>query len=234
MANSDKNIVITPNIGANGEPQIVFSGANSTVNAQSITLKAYPDSNGALSFEGSAGQLFSIVNDMTGVIFSVNNVSAIPSIEVANTGLIKLAQYSGNLLVGTGTDDGTNKVQINGGIKATTFVANTFNDKYTSPSISTNTLTLDLSTGSAFNVSLNANITTLTISNVPTSNNIATFVLVFTADGTPRSVTWPASVRWTDGTPPTITATLNKRDVLAFFSTDAGTSWNAFITGQGL
>ncbi|NBP58617.1 hypothetical protein EBU71_19180, partial [bacterium] len=68
MANSDKNIVITPNIGSANDPQVVFSGANASLGPQNITLRVYPTNNGTLSFEGSAGQLFSITNSLTGTI----------------------------------------------------------------------------------------------------------------------------------------------------------------------
>lgn len=126
MANADKNIVITPSIGSTTvDPAIVFSGANASVAAQNITARVYPTSNGTLSFEGSAGQLFSITNSLTGTIFSVNDVSGIPSIEVLDTGLVKLAQYSGNVLIGTGIDAGTGKLQVAGAISPT--VDNTYN-----------------------------------------------------------------------------------------------------------
>ena len=69
---------------------------------------------GTLSFEGSVGQLFSITNSMTGTIFSVNDISGIPSIEVLDTGVVKLAQYSGFVAYGvspsltaTGASQGT-------------------------------------------------------------------------------------------------------------------------------
>lgn len=118
MAHSDKNIVITPNISSTtADPKIVFSGADASTGAQNITLQVYPTNSGTLSFEGSAGQLFSITNSMTGTIYSVNDVSGIPSIEVLDTGLVKLAQYSGNILLGTGTDDGS-KFQVKGSVRA--------------------------------------------------------------------------------------------------------------------
>lgn len=121
MAHSDKNILITPNISSTtNDPVIRFSGADASTTAQNIDIKVYPTNNGTLSFEGSVGQLFSITNSMSGTIYSVNDISGIPSIEVLDTGLIKLAQYSGNVLVGTGTDSGE-KVQINGTVKATSF-----------------------------------------------------------------------------------------------------------------
>lgn len=129
MANSDKNIVITPNISsASADPKIVFSGADASTAAQNITLQVYPTNSGTLSFEGSAGQLFSITNSLSGTIYSVNDVSGIPSIEVLDTGLIKLAQYSGNVLIGTGTDNGTDKLQVNGNITGTLLTLNGSNN----------------------------------------------------------------------------------------------------------
>lgn len=103
MANSYKDIVITPNRGSSSDdPKIVFSGANTTVNTD-ITLRAYPESNGTLSFEGSAGQLFSITNDLTGSIFSVNDVSGIPLIDVNVTSqLVTLVPFYGNVSIGSG------------------------------------------------------------------------------------------------------------------------------------
>jgi hypothetical protein len=101
MPHSDKNIVITPAIGSTtADPRIVFSGANASLGPQNITLRVYPTSNGTLSFEGSAGQLFSITNSMSGSIFSVNDVSGVPSIEVLDTGVVKLAEFGGFVAFG--------------------------------------------------------------------------------------------------------------------------------------
>jgi hypothetical protein len=112
MANTDKDILITPNNGSSSaDPKIEFKGADASTSAQTITATAYPTNNGTLSFDGSAGQLFSITNDMTGTIFSVNDVSGIPSIEVDDDGTIRLAEYSGNVLIGQSTDSGE-KLQV--------------------------------------------------------------------------------------------------------------------------
>lgn len=120
MANSYKDIVITPNKSSSvDDPKIVFSGANASVNTD-ITLRVYPDSNGSISFEGSAGQLFSITNDLTGSIFSVNDVSGIPSIDVDAMGNVDLAPYSGN--VGIGTTSPTEKLHVVGNIKTTGYM----------------------------------------------------------------------------------------------------------------
>jgi hypothetical protein len=142
MANSDKNIVITPNTSQSADPQIVFSGADASTGPQNITVRVYPTNSGTLSFEGSAGQLFSVNNATTGTIFSANDVSGIPSIEVLDTGLVKLAQYGGNVLIGTGTDNATARLQVNGAISATSLTASQITSTIvtgTSPFIVTST-----------------------------------------------------------------------------------------------
>lgn len=114
MALSDKNLVITPNVGQSADPKIVLSGADASTGPQNISLVAYPANSGTLSIEASNGQLLSVTNSLSGTIFSANDVSGIPSIEVTSAGLVKLAQYSGNVLIGTGVDDGITKLQVTG------------------------------------------------------------------------------------------------------------------------
>ena len=112
MANIEKNIIITPNIGSStDDPKIVFSAANTTTNAANIIVRAYSTSNGTLSIEGGVGQLFSVTNTFTGTIFSVNDVSGIPSIEVLDTGQIKMAQYSGNVSIFSTLNISSNTIQ---------------------------------------------------------------------------------------------------------------------------
>jgi hypothetical protein len=97
MANSDKNILITPNVNAatGTQPNIRFTGSGNTP----ITLSVLDDN--SLSFSGSAGQLFSITNSLSGTIFSVNDVSGIPQIDVADTGLLRLVPFGGTVAIGT-------------------------------------------------------------------------------------------------------------------------------------
>ena len=79
---------------------------------------------GTLSWEGSAGQLFSITNNLTtGSIYSVNDVSGIPSIDVDANGTIQLGPYGGN--IGLGTTNPTAKLHVIGDVRvsgASTFV----------------------------------------------------------------------------------------------------------------
>jgi hypothetical protein len=107
-----------------------------------------------------------------------------------------------------------------------------YNEVLASPTISANVLTLDLSTAQMFTVSLNANITTFTITNTPaTANRSIGFTLIFTADGTARTVTWGSAVKWANNDPPALTSTNGKKDILSFVSPDGGTNWYGFIGG---
>ena len=93
MANSDKEILITPNKGQASFPEIKFTGANNTP----VYLRVLDD--GTVSIEGTNGQLFSVTDSMTGTIFSVNDVSGIPAIEVLDTGVVKIATYGGSIQI---------------------------------------------------------------------------------------------------------------------------------------
>jgi hypothetical protein len=108
-----------------------------------------------------------------------------------------------------------------------------YNETTSAPAISAGTLTLDLSAAQVFTVSLNANVTTLTISNTPaTASRSIGFTLILTADGTARTVTWGAAVLWPAGTSPTLTSTNGKKDVFSFVTTNGGTTWLGFTGGQ--
>ena len=106
------------------------------------------------------------------------------------------------------------------------------NETQTAPAISANTLTLDCSTGNIFKVNLNSNITTLTFSNVPAANAGYGMILSLTADGTARTVTWGAAVKWPGNTAPTLTSTSSKVDTFVLMTWDNGTNWYAFTGGQ--
>lgn len=102
MANSDKNLTITPATDSNGLPTIEFTGGD---NNPSILLRVTDD--GSLSFEGTAGQLFSVNNSFDGTIFSANDISGIPSIDVDSLGKVRLAPYNGYVVIGALNQDTT-------------------------------------------------------------------------------------------------------------------------------
>lgn len=93
------------------------------------------------------------------------------------------------------------------------------------------TPTLDLSVASYFLLSPTANISAITISN-PASSGVNQIGIVFTQDSSPRTITWPVSVKWPSATPPTLSSGSGKKDFFRLTSVDGGTSWLANIVGQ--
>ena len=114
MANSDKDILITPNKGTTSLPELSFVGQ---VNSP-IKLRVLDDN--TLSFEGSAGQLFSINNNLTtGTIFAVSDVSGVPSLSVDASGPVRLAYYNGYTQIGGALTSltGSAKLEVVGNIR---------------------------------------------------------------------------------------------------------------------
>ena len=87
---------------------------------------------------------------------------------------------------------------------------------------------INLNSGNCFTKTITA-ITTLTVSNVPTTGTLATFILDLTNGGA-FTITWWANVKWAGGTVPTLTA--SGRDVLGFFTHDGGTTWTGLLLGK--
>ena len=97
---------------SSGTKTLTFTGTG--VAASGINLNILPDS--TLSFESTAGQLFSISDGLaSGTIFSVNDISGMSSLEIDASGLIKIAEYDGFLGIGTSQpySQYTGKLEIN-------------------------------------------------------------------------------------------------------------------------
>ena len=87
---------------------------------------------------------------------------------------------------------------------------------------------IDLSSANYFTKTIVAN-TTFTISNTPSSGLVGSFILDLTNGGA-FTVTWWANLKWANGSAPTLTA--SGRDVLGFFTHNAGSTWNGFVLGK--
>jgi len=104
------------------------------------------------------------------------------------------------------------------------------------------TLTLDLSTGSSFEVDMSSfttgNINTLTVLNqtsgLANEQHHRSFLLQVTQHTQSRNFAWSSinNVKWPGGTAPTLTTTNDKKDIYSFTTWDNGTTWYARIIGQ--
>lgn len=109
MANTNKFVV------KNGlqSQNIDFKSSNTQ-----YSIYAEIDDSGILRFQGDSGNVISIRDALEGSVFSVNEMSGVPSLEVFSDGTIRLAESTGNILVGTNLDNGRDKVQVSGTLSA--------------------------------------------------------------------------------------------------------------------
>jgi hypothetical protein len=105
-------------------------------------------------------------------------------------------------------------------------------EKRQTPSISTNVLTLDIANGNHATITMDQNITTLTINNPSTSGDVCMLRLSLVQDGTgSRTITWPSAIKWPGGTAPVLTTTASRQDEFVLITEDAGTTWTASVRG---
>lgn len=95
-------------------------------------------------------------------------------------------------------------------------------------------ITIDLSLGNTWLVNLTANVTSVSLTNFPTTGYAQRVVLYFKQDGTGgRTVAgWPAGTKWPASTPPTITPAANAVDSVVLDTFDAGTTIYGTLAAQ--
>lgn len=95
-----------------------------------------------------------------------------------------------------------------------------------------NALTWDLTTSSIMRVNLNANIATLTLTGTLSSYAGYQYQLLVRYNGG-TSITWPAAVKFSNGTNPVLTGTSGKLDIFNFVvaSNDGGSTFFLLCTG---
>jgi len=108
-----------------------------------------------------------------------------------------------------------------------------YSEASATPVVSAGTLTLDLESGSVFDVVLTDDVTSLVLANPPAAGSAGSATLILRQDATGgRTLAWPSSIRWAGGTPPLVTPAANGVDMYAFISRDGGVTWFGFPGGQ--
>ena len=120
MANSDKDILITPAKDTSNNPKIEFKGFDN----RPVTLEVL--STNDIAFTASDGVLLSIANNTTtGSLFSVNDPTGVPSIDVNADGVVNIGPYHGNVILGSGRQIANTpsrpKLIVSRGIEATRY-----------------------------------------------------------------------------------------------------------------
>jgi hypothetical protein len=101
------------------------------------------------------------------------------------------------------------------------------------PAINSGTLTLDLETGSVFEVILTQNVTSLVLANPPAAGCAGSCSIILRQDATGgRTLSWPSSIKWAGGAPPPITTAAGAVDFYGLITRDGGENWFGFPAGQ--
>jgi len=106
-----------------------------------------------------------------------------------------------------------------------TAIRNFFEDAPTRTIVS-NVLTVDMAVQNVVPFSFNANITTTTITNIPTTSQLASITWFVTANGSAFTWAWLTStVVWDGGVAPTFVTTNNHVMAFTTYTLNGGTTW---------
>jgi hypothetical protein len=144
------------------------------------------------------------------------------------------APTSGSFVVGDVVVDQTGRLWIctTAGTPGTWHPAGSGYEILRTIAVSGSSFTLNLNTGSTFEITLTANCT-LSLSNVPASTAVRITLLIH-QDGTgSRTVTWPTTTKWPGGTPPTLSTAASAIDKVTLTTTNGGTTWYGQLDGKG-
>lgn len=107
-----------------------------------------------------------------------------------------------------------------------------YNEVLSTNATATGAVSVNCENGPLHNLTLTGNVV-FSFTNPVGSGSTSTLTLVITQDGTGgRTITWPAAVKWAGGTAPTLTTTASAVSILTFFTSDGGTTWYGFLSGD--
>lgn len=165
-----------------------------------------------------------------GSTYYASTSGAITTTAPTNRRQIGIADSATSLLLVQFPSGVTNDGTISGPLKG-------YGERWQTASIAAGVVSINYALGNHVQVSLNANITSFMITNLPASglNVVAPIVVYFIADGTPRTVTHTlnaVAVRFPGAVAPTMTSASGKWDTVIYRTFDAGSNWFAQTAAQ--
>ena len=105
---------------------------------------------------------------------------------------------------------------------------------YTQQSVtaSSSSLSINCALGMAVDLTLNASVTSVAVTNWPTAGTMGRLTINVTSGGSYTMTGWPGTTYWPGGSAPTITA--SGQDTLVLVSTNGGTVFRGYTAGQAL
>ena len=138
---TNRSALLTLSAPPDSNNDLIVMSAAGAASTERITIGSTTSDNGAISFEGSEGTLLSITNNLSsGSIFSVNDISGIPSIDVDADGTILFSPLASSSVgnVGVGTTNPSTRLHVEGNVKVTGVVTATDFDSTSDIRLKTN------------------------------------------------------------------------------------------------
>lgn len=198
----------------------------STTNDLQITgsVQIYKSGSTVFNIEGSQGQLFSVTDELSGSLFSVNDISGIPIFEVFSDDTIIAGAYNQNDFVitdskiGIGKDSPTSKLDMSGSLTVTGSVKT----EVVALSVASNTASMDCTLSNSFTLDLVAGTDTyLNPTNIQPGQSLN--LKITQNDTEVGTLSYGSDIKFSNTLPYTASATLEAIDIVSFASFDSTT-----------
>ena len=158
---------------------------------------------------------------------SVNGVANVLVISDTSANLTGIANISGDIITAGNSNAGGN-INISGNASITQ-ITSTATVQENQVALGAGT-SIDVRLGAVFTKTISA-ATTFSVTGVPSSGKVGSFILELTNGGS-SAITWWGGIRWAGGTAPSLTSA--GVDILGFYTFDGGTTWNGLVMGRDM
>ena len=100
----NQNVIVTGSVNISQNitaSRAYFSASNGTINGPTLTIYGSGSAQPVLTVQGSQGELFSVTDSLSGSLYSVNDISGLPILEVFSDNTILMGNYQDPMLITT-------------------------------------------------------------------------------------------------------------------------------------
>ena len=231
------SLTTTTNNGATPGAFLTYNNTNGTFTFNNSTDSLTEGTVNKWASDSTVRSKVSVTNTTptTGVSQSplrYGGTAGISGTNAVAAGAFDLSFYTTPSLIWTPTANGTSTFHLATAQDITTsgkpnfvYVTKTVNPVSGRLAISGGEVAFDCSKGQYHEVNRNGNISTLSFSNVPATGYFEIVIVFYNNAGAASFTNSNAAVKWAGASIPTLSTTVGRRDLLKFYTTDAGANW---------